>query len=52
MRMFDRFACIGVAEDVHVELVDEGYWIEPVLRDHAIEGFDGDDAAFHRAQTA
>ncbi len=42
MRLFDRFILHrGRPEgDAHLELVGDGYWIEPVINDEAVDGYD------------
>ena len=41
LRLFDRFVLHrGTPESAHMELVGEGYWIEPVISEHAVEGYD------------
>jgi DNA invertase Pin-like site-specific DNA recombinase len=41
LRLFDRFVLHeGAPESAHMELVGEGYWIEPVISERAVEGYD------------
>ena len=41
LRLFDRFILHrGVAEHANLELVGEGYWIEPVISERAVAGYD------------
>ena len=41
LRLFDRFVLHrGRPESAHLELVGEGYWIEPVISEHAVAGYD------------
>jgi len=42
MSIFDRFVLHqgGPAGRVNLDLVGEGYWIEPVISDHAVKGLD------------
>jgi hypothetical protein len=40
-RLFDRFLFHPeLPAEAHVELIDSRYWIEPVLSERAIEGYD------------
>jgi site-specific DNA recombinase len=39
-RLFDRFILhTGLPQNTHVELIEEGYWIEPVVSEHAVSGY-------------
>jgi DNA invertase Pin-like site-specific DNA recombinase len=41
MRLFKRFVLHrGTPEGAHLELVGEGYWIEPLISERAVEGYD------------
>jgi DNA invertase Pin-like site-specific DNA recombinase len=41
LRLFDRFVLHrGVPERANLELVDEGCWIEPVISERAVAGYD------------
>ena len=42
MRLFDHFILHrGVPDDgAHLELIGDGYWIEPVINEEAVEGYD------------
>jgi hypothetical protein len=42
MRLFDHFILHGGRPEgeAHLELIGDGYWIEPVVSDQAIEGYD------------
>jgi site-specific DNA recombinase len=41
MRLFDHFVLHrGTPDSSHLELIGEGYWIEPVVSEHAIAGYD------------
>jgi hypothetical protein len=39
-RLFERFVLHrGIPPRAHVELIREGFWIEPIVRDQAVEGY-------------
>ena len=41
MRLFDRLVLRnGTPESAHMELVGEDYWIEPIVSERAVEGYD------------
>lgn len=41
LRLFDRFILhSGLPDSVHVELINEGFWIEPVVSEQAVAGYD------------
>lgn len=41
LRLFDQFMLhFDDPESAHVELVHDGFWIEPVISEHAVEGYD------------
>jgi DNA invertase Pin-like site-specific DNA recombinase len=41
LRLFDRFVLHrGMPESAHLELMDESYWIEPVMSERAVAGYD------------
>jgi hypothetical protein len=39
-RLFERFVLHeGIPSRAHVELIREGFWIEPIVREQAVEGY-------------
>jgi DNA invertase Pin-like site-specific DNA recombinase len=41
MCLFDRFVLhVGVPVDANLELIEDGYWIEPVISDHAVADYE------------
>jgi site-specific DNA recombinase len=41
LRLFDRFILHpGRPETAHLELIGDNYWIEPVISEHAVAGYD------------